>query len=131
MAFALSGVILARKENYDIFGAFVLASLPAMGGGVLRDLLSERYPIGILRSPETYIVAVIGTVLFGALCFKVIDLIESRRPAARDTARSRWGTIPQRVVIVCDAMGLAAFTVTGVVIAIEQRCEPLWLWGPS
>jgi polar amino acid transport system substrate-binding protein len=29
-----------------------------------------------------------------------------------------------------DALGLAAFTVTGVVIAVKMKCTPLLLWGP-
>ena len=29
-----------------------------------------------------------------------------------------------------DALGLAAFTVIGVVVAVESRSNPLWLWGP-
>lgn len=29
-----------------------------------------------------------------------------------------------------DALGLAAFTVTGVVVAFATQSEPLWLWGP-
>ena len=27
-------------------------------------------------------------------------------------------------------MGLAAFTVMGVRVAVEMQCDPLWLWGP-
>ena len=29
-----------------------------------------------------------------------------------------------------DALGLAAFTVIGVVVAVEAKANPLWLWGP-
>lgn len=29
-----------------------------------------------------------------------------------------------------DALGLAAFTVIGVVVAVETKSNPLWLWGP-
>jgi polar amino acid transport system substrate-binding protein len=29
-----------------------------------------------------------------------------------------------------DAVGLAAFTVTGVRVAVQMQCDPLWLWGP-
>lgn len=37
---------------------------------------------------------------------------------------------PRNVYEVFDAMALAAFTVTGVVIAIRFAAEPLWIWGP-
>ena len=29
-----------------------------------------------------------------------------------------------------DAIGLAAFTVTGVVVVLDTSAQPLWLWGP-
>lgn len=31
---------------------------------------------------------------------------------------------------ISDAVGIAAFTVTGVAVAVSQRAEPLWLWAP-
>jgi polar amino acid transport system substrate-binding protein len=34
------------------------------------------------------------------------------------------------IVDVLDAVALAAYTVVGVIVAIETRCEPLLLWGP-
>ena len=51
VAFAISGVIIARRERYDVVGAVVLASLPAVGGGIMRDLISGRSPVGIIRTP--------------------------------------------------------------------------------
>ena len=38
VAFALSGVVLAYEGRYTMFGAVILATLPAVGGGVVRDL---------------------------------------------------------------------------------------------
>src|SRR5262245_18559885 len=64
VAFALSGVVLAYAGQYTLFGALILASLPAVGGGVVRDLLLQREPLGIVRSPEALLV-VLGTVLAG------------------------------------------------------------------
>src|SRR5262249_1417083 len=52
VSFALSGVVLAYAGKYTLFGALVLASLPSLGGGVVRDLLVQRQPIGIVRAPE-------------------------------------------------------------------------------
>jgi polar amino acid transport system substrate-binding protein len=31
---------------------------------------------------------------------------------------------------VSDAIGIAAFTVTGVAVAIAHKAEPVWLWAP-
>jgi len=128
LAFAISGVLLARKENYDIFGAFVLASLPAVGGGVLRDVLTDRYPLSIMRPPPVYMTIVIATVIGGTLLYRLSDWW--RRHEAPSTQPSRLEKWSRPLVGFFDAVGLAAFTVTGVVVAVEQQCEPLWFWGP-
>jgi polar amino acid transport system substrate-binding protein len=128
IAFAISGVLLARKERYSIFGAFVLAALPAVGGGAMRDVIAERSPIGILRSAESLYLVLI-TVAVGAVFYKLYDagrVATAQMPVARKNLRV---AVSLNAVEVFDALGLAAFTVTGVVIAIEQQCEPLWLWG--
>jgi polar amino acid transport system substrate-binding protein len=67
-AFAISGILLARKERYNIVGALLLAALPAVGGGVVRDLITGRHPVGILRSP-VYLLIVLFVVLFGYISF--------------------------------------------------------------
>jgi polar amino acid transport system substrate-binding protein len=36
VAFALSGVVLAYEGKYTVFGALILATLPAVGGGIVR-----------------------------------------------------------------------------------------------
>ena len=128
IAFAILGVLLARKERYSIFGAFVLAALPAVGGGALRDVLTERSPIGILRTAQSLYIVLI-TVAVGAVFYKLYD---ARRVAKAEmpVARKNLGVAVSMNAVECfDALGLSAFTVTGVVIAIEQHCEPLWLWG--
>ena len=64
VAFALSGVVLVYGGQYTLFGALVLAALPAVGGGIVRDLLLQRDPLGVVRSPEA-LLSVFGTVLAG------------------------------------------------------------------
>ena len=34
------------------------------------------------------------------------------------------------MLTVTDAIGLAAFTVTGVLVSLIVKADPLWLWGP-
>ena len=41
IAFALSGAILAIRKKMDVFGVCVIALLPAVGGGTLRDLVLD------------------------------------------------------------------------------------------
>ncbi len=51
IAFCTPGVILARKERYNFFGALLLATMPAIGGGVLRDLILGADQVFVLKIP--------------------------------------------------------------------------------
>ena len=128
IAFALSGVLIAVRERYSLFGAMVLATLPAVGGGVVRDLLVGRKPLGVLTTP-LYLELVGMTVLTG---FLVVHILRWAR-------RHNW--LPEHLEMlgkhplvgglyeVSDAVGIAAFTVTGVAVAVSAKTEPVWLWG--
>ncbi len=134
IAFAMSGVLLARKEKFDIVGALVLAALPAMGGGILRDLIVNREPLGVMRSPA-YLLAVLITVTAGWVMFRVLamrhhDLLLGIFGGAGSRATHRGVALATRAFQVLDTVGLAAFTVIGVVVAAESQAEPLILWGP-
>lgn len=130
IAFALSGLLLAIRYNYDIFGALVLASLPAVGGGVLRDVITNRDTLAVLSDP-IYIEVIVALVAGGFLVFRLGVALRRRGTWSTafdhvDRRRDQVGLLVQ----VFDAVGLAAFTVTGVVVAIGTRSNPLWLWGP-
>lgn len=133
VAFAISGVLLARRDRYSLLGALVLAALPAVGGGVVRDLLVDRRPIAILADPTPLLLTVV-TVAVGYLVFRAYDFARGRFSVVIDVAwlfvRVRRIVPPRSVYEISDAIGLAAFTVTGVVIAIRFDAAPLWLWGP-
>ena len=133
IAFAISGVLIARKEGYSVFGALVLAALPAVGGGVLRDLLIGRQPIGVLRGP-LYLLLVLPTVAVGYVIYLALDRARGRLLFMFDLSnwivRMSSVVLPRNVFEVFDAVGLAAFTVIGVAIASSAGAEPLLLWGP-
>ena len=126
VAFALSGVVLAYEGQYTLFGAFVLAALPAVGGGIVRDLLLQRDPLGIVQNPDA-LLTVFGTVLAGMLVIKVVSRVQTGLLAKQLQARAQLGT---RLIEVFDAIALAAFTVVGVVVVLDTKAQPLWLWGP-
>lgn len=128
IAFAISGVVLAYRGHYSLFGAVVLAVLPAVGGGMVRDLITGRSPIGLVASP-LYMLVVIATVIAGYVFILFLPRLLHLQSA--DSLQTKRGTrIFNMIVELCDTLGLAAFTVTGVVVAVATRVEPLWLWGP-
>lgn len=121
-AFAFSGILMAQRDRFSLFGAFVLASLPAFGGGILRDLLANRDQPAVLQSTHNLII-VIALVL--------ISHIVARLPTM-DLPHHVLGKFHfgEQAIQVLDALGLSAFTVVGVIVAVEEQCDPLLLWGP-
>jgi polar amino acid transport system substrate-binding protein len=126
VAFALSGVVCAYAGQYTLFGALILASLPAVGGGVVRDLLLQRDPLGIVRTPEP-LLTIFGTVLAGMVVIKVMSRVQADLLPKYLQSRPRLGA---QLIEVFDAVALAAFTAVGVVVVLDTSARPLWLWGP-
>ena len=48
-AFAISGVRMASTKNFDLFGAFTIGFVTAIGGGTLRDLFIGVAPFWMLN----------------------------------------------------------------------------------
>lgn len=95
--FAISGALAAGRKRLDLLGVFVLASVTAIGGGTLRDLLLDRHPIFWLTDASYLGVIVVAVVLTYAYV--------------------RWRRPPQASLLVADAFGLALFSVSGARIA--------------
>jgi polar amino acid transport system substrate-binding protein len=133
IAFAMSGVLLARRHRYSFFGAFVLASLPAIGGGVMRDAVINRDTPIVLTSPA-YLLAVLFTVTIFYVLFKLKNAWDRGRNRSQSDDTSEYmflGRISNNAAVAFfDAVGLSAFTIIGVIVAMEAKCDPLWLWGP-
>ncbi len=99
IAFALSGFLVGAKKNLDWMGLFILAFLTANGGGILRDLLTDQTPV-VIASNEPFLVALAVTA--AGILFKL---------QRYNSVENQW------LFIVCDAIGLVAFAITGALIA--------------
>ena len=62
-AFALSGALLAVREEFDIVGMAVLATVTAVGGGVIRDVLIGDVPPAALTDPLSLLLPLAAAVL--------------------------------------------------------------------
>jgi len=123
-AFAISGIAIAAKDNATLFGTFLFAMLPSVGGGIMRDVLINRSEVGLFLTPS-YMYYIIIVVLIG---FSSVRLLEyyNKKANEDDVIMKFWDNI----LVLGDAIGQAAFIVTGVSIAIMARIEPIELWGP-
>lgn len=102
VAFAVSGGAVAVRAGMDWLGVLVLAVVTAVGGGTLRDLLLGRLPVSWIDDPWPIVVALAAGALVIALGHRVPHLALDSRGA----------------VLIADAAGLAAFTVTGTFVSL-------------
>ena len=108
IVFAISGAIVARDKQFDLFGGIVLATVTAIGGGTFRDLTLGRTPVFWLTDLNYLVLASLTAVIF-LLLFRVY------------TFSNAW----RNALLIADAMGLAVFTVIGVEIALVEDIHPV------
>ncbi len=95
--FGLSGGLMAVRQKFDILGVILIAFLPAIGGGTLRDILLDQ-PVFWLTQPKILWVPTVA----GILAFLSPDRLSRIRSL-------KW----------IDAGGLALFAVVGASKALE------------
>jgi uncharacterized membrane protein YeiH len=95
--FAVSGALAAGRKRLDLLGVFVLASVTAIGGGTIRDLLLDRHPL-LWLTDASYLGVIVTSV---ALTFAYVH----------------WRRPPLASLLVADALGLALFSIAGAQIA--------------
>ncbi|MDE6831350.1 MAG: TRIC cation channel family protein, partial [Muribaculaceae bacterium] len=66
IAFAISGIRLAAYKNFDLFGAYSVGLVTAIGGGTLRDLLLDN---PVISMPTFWYLAVTRRSLILVLLF--------------------------------------------------------------
>ncbi|MFD6886663.1 trimeric intracellular cation channel family protein [Streptomyces sp. NPDC059957] len=104
-AFAASGVLAAHRANMDPFGGLVLAFAAGISGGTLRDLILDRHPL--YWTHDWLLLVLIGSVAVATMLYL-----------------RRW-ELPQRALMVVDAVGLAVVTVIGARAAIDAHVTPV------
>jgi len=103
--FAVSGVLAARNRGLDLLGVIVIAAITAVGGGTLRDLLLNRYPIFWITDAR-YLTVIIASALL------TVGYVRVRPP-------------PGNALLVADAFGLALFALSGAQVAEAAQCPPI------
>ena len=103
--FSASGVLAARGRDLDLLGVLVVATITAIGGGTVRDLLLDRHPIFWVTDPSYAMVIIVAAVL-------TLAYLRVRPP-------------PGATFLVADAFGLALFALSGAQLAEAARCPAL------
>ncbi|MGH8786868.1 MAG: trimeric intracellular cation channel family protein [Cupriavidus necator] len=106
LAFAVSGVVDARKQRLDVVGTFVVAFATAFGGGTVRDVLLDRRPFYWVDH-EGYVLLIFVMSFGASFVLRVVSRVAS-----------------DRAMIVADAIGLGLFSVTGASLALVAQMTP-------
>lgn len=104
LVFAISGALAIRELEHDMFGAGFTGFITAIGGGTLRDILLDSYPL-VWISDVYFLYA----ILIGVLAAFVFPKFLSKL---------------RRTFFLFDTLGIAFFTVLGVEKALSLGMRP-------
>ena len=90
---AMTGVWAAGRRGYDVVGAFTLAFLSGVGGGLLRDSIFLSQPPAVMQN-GLFLVAVVAALVVGVLFHRLSLRFE-------------------RLMAYVDALALAVYAVVG------------------
>ncbi|MEG0918995.1 MAG: trimeric intracellular cation channel family protein [Anaerovoracaceae bacterium] len=100
IAFAITGAMVAIESNLDYYGIVFLAIITSVGGGIIRDIIIDLNIPVALDNP-LYVIVSVATAAVVILFYKRIKKLHN-------------------VIVICDAIGLAAFTAIGCEVAINH-----------
>ncbi len=108
IAFSVSGALIAVGAGLDIFGVVFVGCITAFGGGMIRDILLGIYPPMIFSNYSIFTIALLSAVAVFVFAFF-----------------NKQKFISLKTKIECinnyfDAVGLAAFSVTGAEVGFIE-----------
>lgn len=97
-ACSVSGTILAKHKNFDVFGCMLVAMVTAIGGGTVRDVILDRHPLFWMVDMNYLLLISVSSLGFQIFC----------NPASRHV---------DALLKLFDTIGLAVFTLIGIKVA--------------
>lgn len=105
IAFAITGALVASRNQMDAVGFVLLGTVTGIGGGTLRDVLLDLHPLLWIEQPA-YIAVCVAVSL---LVFFTAHLVNSR----------------YRLILWLDAAGIALFAALGAERTLGTGAAPI------
>lgn len=108
IAFAISGALIAVRCSLDLFGVVLVGCISSVGGGMLRDVFLGKFPPTIFSNTIMLSIAAITSIIVFVISYFNAQKFE---------------TLQKRIESVnnfFDAVGLAAFSITGTEITCNS-----------
>jgi len=107
IAFAAAGALAGIQKRLDVFGIFILALTTAVGGGIVRDVFIGITPPTAFIYPMSTIISLLTAII---ACFAY-----------------QWLHKLNKIILLCDAIGLGAFTAAGANMAFVYDYNRLFM----
>ena len=98
VACSISGTILAKHKNFDVFGCLLVSIVTAIGGGTVRDVILDRHPLFWMVD-----MSYLTLITISSLVMQIFFHPNSRRV--------------DKFLKLSDTIGLSAFTLIGIKVA--------------
>jgi len=111
---SVSGTISAGCKNMDLFGVITIATITALGGGTVRDILLGYYPLTWVGNPIYIIITILASILTMVMFSHVVKL--------------------HKFFLIVDGLGLVTFAYLGSDIGYHVGIQsvtfmPLQIFG--
>lgn len=100
-ACSVSGTILAKYKNFDVFGCILVAMIAAISGPTARDIILDRYPLFWVINMNYLLIITITSVGFQMFCNPKASHVDG-------------------LLKLFDGLALAIFTLIGIQVAQEM-----------
>ncbi len=98
VACSVSGTILAKHKNFDVFGCLLVSIVTAIGGGTVRDVILDRHPLFWMVDMSYLLVITIASLITQIFFHANLKRVDT-------------------FLKLTDTIGLSAFTLIGIKVA--------------